>query len=211
MEIPIKEKLSESNRILLCGAGGGYDIYSGIPLYFTLRQLGKEVILANYSFSFLKACRGNRIGKLGWLIDEDCQEIGYFPEKYLYEWMLKQGESPTLIGFEKSGVEPLQETMSEIIDQFNIDTLILVDGGTDSLMKGDETGLGTPVEDMTSIAAGVQQNLMTKLLVCVGFGIDHFHEVCHSQFLENVANMIRQSAFLGVNTFTQADTEGKLF
>ncbi len=35
----------------------------------------------------------------------------------------------------------------------HIDCVILVDGGTDSLMRGDEKQLGTPTEDMTSIAA----------------------------------------------------------
>ncbi len=30
---------------------------------------------------------------------------------------------------------------------------MLVDGGTDILMRGDENGLGTPVEDLTSVAA----------------------------------------------------------
>lgn len=34
-----------------------------------------------------------------------------------------------------------------------IDCVILVDGGTDSLMRGDEVELGTPTEDMSSIAA----------------------------------------------------------
>ena len=33
-----------------------------------------------------------------------------------------------------------------IVDQHKIDTIILVDGGTDSLMTGNESGLGTPTE-----------------------------------------------------------------
>ncbi|MFF7988525.1 hypothetical protein ACFZDG_01885 [Kitasatospora xanthocidica] len=31
--------------------------------------------------------------------------------------------------------------------------VLLVDGGTDILMRGDEAGLGTPEEDMASLAA----------------------------------------------------------
>jgi len=33
-QIPIFEELKESKSILLAGAGGGFDIFSGIPLYF---------------------------------------------------------------------------------------------------------------------------------------------------------------------------------
>lgn len=71
-------------------------------------------------------------------------------------------------------------------------------------MRGDEHGLGTPVEDMTSIAAGHSLDVPRKILVCVGFGIDRYHGVNHSSFLENVSSLIQQNGFWGVNTFTQA-------
>ena len=35
-----------------------------------------------------------------------------------------------------------------LVDELGIDTIILADGGTDSLMCGDEEELGTPTEDM---------------------------------------------------------------
>ena len=34
----------------LAGAGGGFDVYAGIPIYERLRSLGKKVFLANLSF-----------------------------------------------------------------------------------------------------------------------------------------------------------------
>jgi hypothetical protein len=33
--------------------------------------------------------------------------------------------------------------------------------------------------------------------VCVGFGIDTFHGICHTQFLENVAGLIEAGGYLG--------------
>ena len=81
--------------------------------------------------------------------------------------------------------------------------IILVDGGTDSLMRGDEAGLGTPEEDIASIAAVDQLDVPTKLLVCVGFGVDTFHGVCHAQFLEAVAEMTRAGGFLGAWSLTR--------
>jgi hypothetical protein len=35
----------------VAGAGGGFDIYSGLPIILGLRSAGEEVHLANLSFS----------------------------------------------------------------------------------------------------------------------------------------------------------------
>lgn len=51
LNLPILEQLASCERILIAGAGGGFDIFAGLPLYFTLRELGKTVHLANFSFS----------------------------------------------------------------------------------------------------------------------------------------------------------------
>jgi hypothetical protein len=84
------------------------------------------------------------------------------------------------------------------------DTLILVDGGTDSLMRGDENGLGTPHEDMVSLlAADATAGVARKYLVCVGFGIDTYHGICHAQFLENVAALVESSSYLGAWSLTR--------
>ena len=78
-----------------------------------------------------------------------------------------------------------------------IDTVVLVDGGTDSLMRGDECGLGTPEEDIASIAAVDALEVPRKVLACVGFGIDAYHGVCHARVLEAVADLIASGGYLG--------------
>ena len=50
-------------------------------------------------------------------------------------------------------MEPLREAYRALIAHHGIDAIVLVDGGTDILMRGDEAGLGTPEEDMLSLAA----------------------------------------------------------
>jgi hypothetical protein len=64
-------------------------------------------------------------------------------------------------------------------------------------MRGDEAGLGTPVEDITSLLAADALDVPTKLVACVGFGIDTHHGVCHAHFLENVAALVKAGASLG--------------
>ena len=40
-------RLQRHSRILIAGAGGGFDVYAGLPLYVALRAAGSEVFLAN--------------------------------------------------------------------------------------------------------------------------------------------------------------------
>lgn len=42
----------------------------------------------------------------------------------------------------------------------------------------------------------------TKILLCVGFGVDTYHGVCHAQFLEAVAEITRAGGFLGAWSLT---------
>ncbi|MEU9291620.1 hypothetical protein AB0D57_45155, partial [Streptomyces sp. NPDC048275] len=50
---PLFTRLADAERILVAGAGGGFDIYSGLPLALSLLHQGKQVYLANLSFSAL--------------------------------------------------------------------------------------------------------------------------------------------------------------
>ncbi|HLA43290.1 MAG TPA: hypothetical protein VJZ27_07640, partial [Aggregatilineales bacterium] len=51
LNLPILDALSERKHILISGAGGGFDVFAGLPLYHALRERGKNVFLSNYSFS----------------------------------------------------------------------------------------------------------------------------------------------------------------
>ncbi len=75
---------------------------------------------------------------------------------------------------------------------------MLVDGGTDILLRGDESGLGTPAEDMTSLGAVAGLDTVpTRLVACIGFGIDAHHGVNHTEVLENIADLDAAGAYLG--------------
>jgi shikimate 5-dehydrogenase len=51
--LPFFDQIKDSETILLAGAGGGFDIYAGIPIYYALKNMGKKVVIANYSFTWL--------------------------------------------------------------------------------------------------------------------------------------------------------------
>jgi hypothetical protein len=62
LQLPFFEAVADAETILLAGAGGGFDIFSGLPLYFGLKSMGKTVHLANLSFSLLHESDGKRLG-----------------------------------------------------------------------------------------------------------------------------------------------------
>ena len=190
---PLFAALDDCNTILLAGCGGGFDIYSGIPLYFSLVAQGKEVILANLSFTHLGNTTAEPVYEHCYSVrakDQDRSGRNYFPEKWLKQWLGIQGHNPPLYAFNRVGVIPLRNAYKHLIKQHNVDAVVLVDGGTDSLMFGDEDGLGTPQEDMCSIAAVYRSGIKKQFLASIGFGVDHYHGVSHFRFLENVAKLM---------------------
>jgi hypothetical protein len=199
-QVTLFQTLKPCQRILLAGAGGGFDIFSGLPLYFRLKTLGHDVWLANYSFSDLLYANPVKAGLPLVCVGGDSNGPTYFPEKYLAQWLTERvGEPQTVYAFKKTGVEPLREAFQFLRETHDLDAIVLVDGGTDSLMRGDEDGLGTPTEDMTSLAAlhSMEGPPVLKLLTAIGFGVDTFHGVCHHYFLEAVASLTESGDFLG--------------
>lgn len=213
-QIPIFEELKESKTILLAGAGGGFDIFSGIPLYFNLKKQGKKVILANLSFTWLSETTSEKVFPFCYKIrsgDSDLSGRNYFPERYLKLWLGLQGENVDIYAFEKTGVSPLRDAYKYLIKKHEIDTVVLVDGGTDSLMFGDEEGLGTPQEDVCSMAAVYRSGIKKQYLVSIGFGVDHFHGVSHFRFLENVAEIAKDGGYLGMFQITKEMEEAEKY
>jgi hypothetical protein len=195
---PFLQQLESARNVLIAGVGGGFDIFSGLPLYFGLQGDGKQVHLANLSFSHLPAEPEARLAPAVLTVTATTPRVtDYFPEKHLCQWFRGQGQDIAIYCFERTGVQPLLEAYRALVAHLGVDTVILVDGGTDSLMRGDEHGLGTPQEDIASITAVHELDVARKLLVCLGFGIDHYHGVCHAHFLEAVAELTRRGGYLG--------------
>jgi len=192
-------RLEGSHSVLIAGAGGGFDVLSGLPLWFSLRAAGKRVHLANLSFSDLRGQPPRLIhpGVVQVRADSPGSDE-YFPERTLCRWFQSIGEDVSVSAFEATGVLPLADAYRALVAQENVDTIVLVDGGTDILMHGDEAGLGTPAHDIASLLAVASVPVDERFVVCLGFGVDAFHGVCHAHFLENVAALQREEGYLGM-------------
>ena len=96
-ELPFCRELGQSQRVLIAGAGGGFDVFSGLPLYFLLRESGRQVVLANVSFASLVPSVGR------WLTPELVEVTAdsegyayYFPEQVLSSWFRTQGQEVSI-------------------------------------------------------------------------------------------------------------------
>ncbi|MBX3083214.1 MAG: DUF1152 domain-containing protein [Anaerolineae bacterium] len=209
LNLPILDQLANSQNILIAGMGGGFDIFCGLPLYFTLCDMGKRVHLANYSFVDLTLA--SLLGETETLLPDRVvaarggikHRIGFYPEGYLAEWFRKQENQPTKVWmFNATAVRPLVESYKALIDHLHIDALILIDGGVDSLMRGDESSPGTFIEDTITLAAVRELNVPVKLHACLGFGTEVEEHLCHHLALENVAAITKAGGFLGACALT---------
>lgn len=216
------ELLLPARRVLVAGCGGGYDVLSGLPLFFALRREGKEVLLANLSFTDLDSLMGEQAAfcEACFRVTHDlppgqgAHHSVYFPELYLSRWLMETfREDVPVFAFKREiGVTQLHRAYERICTERGVDAVVLVDGGTDSLMLGQEESMGTPVEDQTSIAAvSLLQAVPCKLLVAFGFGVDAFHGVSHGLFLENVASLERSGGYLGCFSVSRHSVEGRLY
>jgi hypothetical protein len=203
LNIPDIPALEAARSVLIAGAGGGFDVFAGLPLYFTLREQGKRVHLANYSFSEFTLAR--LVSRVEVLIEDMLlaargavrHQLPYYPEGYLAQWFAARDEDVPVWMFKRTGVVPLRAAYQRLVEHLEIDSLILVDGGVDSIMRGDELGPGTLVEDSISLAAVEQLELPCKLLACVGFGTEVEELLCHHHALENMAALAKEGALRG--------------
>ena len=198
MESPFLKALAQYDRIFLTGAGGGFDIYSGIPLFEYLKSQGKQVWLGNLSFAELMDANGRRMKRDFLKVEPDTRgNSWYFPERYLSQFYADRGEDVPIYAYYGAGARTVLDIFQQLKKMLDFQALVLVDGGTDSLMRGDEPGLGSPAEDIVSIAAGNMLEGVDSFLLSLGYGVDYYHEVCHHYVLEAIADLTKSGDFLG--------------
>lgn len=199
LNLPIIEQLADCENILIAGMGGGFDVFCGLPIYFELEKLEKDVHLANLSFSDItEVFNGEELTDtlIGITVDAE-GDADYFPEFYLAEWFYSERNEDVVIwGFQKTGARPLVRNYQALVEHLNIDGIILVDGGVDSLIHGDEPQAGTIFEDMLSLlAVNELKKVPVKINACLGLGVEH--EIGYAHLFENIAELSKAGSFLG--------------
>ncbi|MBS2031729.1 MAG: DUF1152 domain-containing protein [Deltaproteobacteria bacterium] len=213
---PIADSLSAAKRVLLAGCGGGYDVFGAIPLALELEERGVETHLANLSFTYLNGLQGalqeSTVPDLYAVPGSAAVWDQYCPEAWLARFLSgKLGIDRPVWGFDKTGVMPLRRAYQHLISKLGIDALVLVDGGIDAVLKGNESALGTPEEDLTSLAAVRPIELPTKILACIGLGAELRDGICHEQAFTRMGELTALGGFLGVSALLASHGAGKRY
>jgi hypothetical protein len=141
----------------------------------------------------------------------------YFPEYRLTKSLAGYNIKVPIYCFTGSGIKLLTEAYKEVVRMHDIDTIVLVDGGTDSLMTGVEINsdgdqaLGTPFEDISSIIAVSNCNVPNRFLYTLGFNVDQFHGVTDENYLMNTAELIKQGYFIGAYMLSKHNESTKRY
>ena len=209
--------------VMVCGCGGGFDFVHGQTLYPELKRLGKKVVLASFTFGRVdrfedakpywsySRCKDESTCVLinGSTKLKKEAEGHYAPDLLVCQFLdIKfPDEAPhsmyTMYARDFS-LRALHELYSKICKEHSVDAVVIVDGGTDSIMAGDERGLGDPIEDAVSVGAVSElKNLRWKLLINMGFGCDRFNHVSDASSLRAVAELTRMGGFRGCISLEQ--------
>lgn len=196
--------------ILLCGCGGGFDFVHSMVLYPELIRLGKQIIIGSYSFGQPSEIKGHApvVFEYGNAIVKRVTAQSkppqfYCPEVHLCAFLDQQypDSAPHFVYAYYArtfAVPQLKAFYQQLIDEHNIDAIVLVDGGSDSLMVGDEEGLGDPVEDVVSVATVAQlDSIKLRLLINIGVGVDRFNHVSDGATLRAISELTQSGGYLG--------------
>lgn len=110
-------RLRDSKHVLLAGAGGGFDIFAGLPIALALQAAGKRVSFANLSFAHLSGTSAEWLHpNLAVVTPETTGQDRYFPERVLAQWLSQQQGSPSTV-FALANVLRAPRAMGESSDQ----------------------------------------------------------------------------------------------
>ena len=216
--------LSKFQSPLLLGMGGGYDIFAGLPTYFDYLGQGNQPVLANLSFTreLTKKCSFAmespytfaKVTAADFTAGAFNATRGfpenYFPEYHLSNWFRTKRETELpvyaiqliddLNTSGPLGVQNYFEAIDAIVRTYGCDAIILVDAGVDSLVIGDEEGLGTYAEDFLTLLASTKSDLPV-FLQCVGLGTEA--GIAIDDFLVNLSIHRKNNAYLGCSDWVR--------
>ncbi len=199
----------EIKNVLLVGCGGGFDFIHGMLLYPALMELNKNVVIGSYSFGLTDKinCEMLNIPGINDIQIKLCTgsitpDPHYAPEinvcRYLDAVYPETLHSVYAYYARDFNVGKLKRLYEYLCEKHSVDCIIAVDGGSDSLMTGDEAGLGDVIEDLVSVTAiSLLSCDIPKLLFTVGLGADRFNDVSDASALRAVSELQRIGGYLG--------------
>jgi hypothetical protein len=209
---PFLSRLADSSvkTVMLCGCGGGFDFVHSLLLYPELKRLGKSVVIGSYSFGNPNRITGDaetifeRAGVVAKRVTGASSPDPYYgPEVHVCSYLdtVDPDSAPHSVYAYYArafSVPLLRQLYEQLIRAHSVDAVVLVDGGSDSLMAGDEEGLGDPIEDAVSVTTVASLDpKIVKVLLSIGLGTDRYNHVSDASSLRAVGELTQMGGFLG--------------
>ncbi len=198
-------------NVLLASIGGGFDVFNAMAIYFTL---GCHKI--NWHISSYSVDVGFKESEFVPITTFGPNDV-YNPEGILAKWINRPPDlyrnygpknrpvSP-IYKIGKIGPRPLAKAYRKLIDELKIDCIIMMDGGVDSLMIGNEVRKGTCTEEYVNFSALSDINIK-KVLMSFGFGCEVEEQISHGRVLENMATLFKDNKVLGACALTRDEAD----
>lgn len=213
--------LKKGSTVLISGCGGGFDIVAGIPLALELEKMGHKIIFSSYSFTRLNEVENaltfpNGIklvdanstlqrlkfeNNVYFTEDESIPVDEYFPEKYMCEWYKNQGKPKKIFCYNDISIHKLTRFFNALNKKYKIDCHIVMDGGADGILRGDEFELGSPLLDTVSIMASDLCTIENKIYALSAFGSEGVNnDVSHAEVLKRMSEITATGHMLGISS-----------
>lgn len=198
------EEVTEVERALVIGIGGGGDVVSTISTARLLELFGIEVVLGGVTW--IPVPRDMRPGPRS--IDElrDVDPIAdhiaaVTPECETIDGIsLPEAQVAASVHNEvvvldiTEGVDPLREDLDATVTKREIDLVIGIDAGGDALAVGNETGIKSPLADAVGLAL-LDEVDVSSMLGVIGYGSDG--ELTHDELDDAISKLAGEDALLG--------------
>lgn len=211
----------EIKNVFITGCGGGFDFVHGMLLYPALIELGKNVVIGSYSFGLPDKLpedaptfdSGSDL-KVQIVNGSMTADEHYAPEinlcRYLDEAFENKKHEIYAYYARDFTVGKLTSLYTRICEHHEIDAVLAFDGGSDSLMAGDEAAMGDVVEDLTTVTAISDLDVKLKMMFVIGMGADRYNDVSDASALRAVAELSASGGFLG-SISIEKDSEAHRF
>ena len=199
--------LKDVDRALLIGMGGGGDIVSTLAVGDFFKLFDVECIYGGVVWE--RVTRDKKPGPMSIEEIDNCRIINdclawINPESNYKGLKLIVAQVAEFLGCNVVGVDitkgetNLTTSLKEFVEMEDIDLIVGVDAGGDSLARGYEKGLHSPLADAIMLSS---LNKLNSILAVVGFGSDG--ELTRDELELYLSDIAKRNGILGASLITR--------
>jgi len=205
--VRIVKMLKDVDRALLIGMGGGGDIVSTLAVGDFFKLFDVECIYGGVVWE--RVTRDKKPGPMSIEEIDNCRIINdclawINPESNYKGLKLIVAQVAEFLGCNVVGVDitkgetTLTTSLKEFVEMEDIDLIVGVDAGGDSLARGYEKGLHSPLADAIMLSS---LNKLNSILAVVGFGSDG--ELTRDELELYLSDIAKRNGILGASLITR--------